>query len=250
MNEQSFKNKKAWEHRAYEFWIKRDGTPKEKANKIIKDPLSCLKKHSGEFLECNNLKIANICGSNGRKAIPLALLGADVTVFDISEENEKYALELADCANVKISYEVCDIFDINIEKYGEYFDVIYMEGGVLHYFNSINRLMDLLSNLLKCNGKMILSDFHPFRKVINKQIVERTKGNYFDSEMHNDDIAYKQYCEKEDEFPDVLLRYYTLSEILNSIIKADLKLCEFNEHPDYNDKRIPGEFTIIAKKIN
>ncbi|WP_338586771.1 hypothetical protein V6669_15535 [Paenibacillus sp. Y5S-9] len=30
MNEQSAKNKVAWEHRAYEFWNKRDGSPKEK----------------------------------------------------------------------------------------------------------------------------------------------------------------------------------------------------------------------------
>ena len=38
-------------------------------------------------LSYEGLKIANICGSCGKKAIPLALLGADVTVFDISEEN-------------------------------------------------------------------------------------------------------------------------------------------------------------------
>ena len=48
------------------------------------------------------MKIANICGSNGRKAVPLALLGADVTIFDISEENKRYAIELADCADVNI----------------------------------------------------------------------------------------------------------------------------------------------------
>lgn len=41
------------------------------------------------------MKIANPCGSNGRIAVPLALLGADVTIFDISEENKRYALELA-----------------------------------------------------------------------------------------------------------------------------------------------------------
>lgn len=151
---------------------------------------------------------------------------------------------------MRISYEVCDIFDINIEKYNEYFDVIYMEGGILHYFDNINKLMSLLSNILKYNGKMILSDFHPIRKIIDAQIAERTLGDYFDTEMHSDNIAYKKYFDNEkEEFPDVILRYYTLSEIINSVLKADFAIYKFNEHPDFCDKKIPGEFTIIAKKI-
>ncbi len=51
----------------------------------------------------------NICGSCGKKAIPLALLGAEVTVFDISETNRKYAMETAKAAGVKIRYDVCEI---------------------------------------------------------------------------------------------------------------------------------------------
>ena len=95
MNEQSATNKAAWEYRAYEFWIKRDGHPKEKAKEIRKDPRAGLKKHQALLENVEGKKIANLCGSNGRKAVPLALLGADVTVFDISKENEQYANELA-----------------------------------------------------------------------------------------------------------------------------------------------------------
>lgn len=46
MNEQSAKNKVAWEHRAYEFWNKRDGSPKEKAQQILANPLAQLKNIS------------------------------------------------------------------------------------------------------------------------------------------------------------------------------------------------------------
>ena len=38
MNEQSEKNKIAWEYRAYEFWKIRDGCEKEKAEKILNNP--------------------------------------------------------------------------------------------------------------------------------------------------------------------------------------------------------------------
>ncbi len=79
MQEQSRINKQAWEYRAYEFWEKRDGTPAEYAAIIKQDPAACLKKHRRHFEDVAGKTIANICGSNGRKAVPLALLGADVT---------------------------------------------------------------------------------------------------------------------------------------------------------------------------
>jgi hypothetical protein len=85
---------------------------------------------------------------------------------------------------------------------------------------------------------------------MDTQIAERTLGDYFETELHRDDIAFKKYYEAEGEaFPDVVLRYYTLSEIFNSILKADFAIHKFNEHPDHNNSKIPGEFTIIAMKI-
>lgn len=117
MNGQSEQNKKAWEYRAYEFWHKRDGSPTEKAIQILENPLASLKKHKHHFENIAGNKIANLCGSNGRKAVPLALLGAEVTVFDISEENQKYALELAEAANTSIEYIVTDVYDIDLDKY-------------------------------------------------------------------------------------------------------------------------------------
>jgi len=178
MNEQSIVNKKAWEYRAYEWWNKRYGSPLDKANKILKDPKGCLKKHKQYFDNIEGKKIANLCGSNGRKAVPLALLGADVTVFDISEENRKYALELAECANTYIDYIICDLYDINLKEYGAHFDILYLEGGILHYFNDINKLMSIFYLLLKAGGEMILSDFHPLRKCIGRDNSDnaRTSG--------------------------------------------------------------------------
>src|SRR5699024_11261968 len=49
LNEQSTTNKNAWEYRAYEFWNKRDGSPMEKAQEILKDPKAKLKKHQDYF---------------------------------------------------------------------------------------------------------------------------------------------------------------------------------------------------------
>lgn len=199
MNAQSQQNKKAWEYRAYEFWLQRCGTPSEYANQIRSNPLARLKKHKHHFEQVEGKRIANLCGSNGRKAVPLALLGAEVTVFDISEENRKYALELAACAQTTIRYVVTDLYEIDLQKYGGYFDLLYLEGGILHYFNELDQLMAILYALLKDEGKLILSDFHP----VNKCIASQGKVTYFDSSIKSGDVAYKGFFdEKEQEdFP-------------------------------------------------
>lgn len=248
MNEQSMTNKSAWEYRAYEFWCKRDGTPKEKARKIRENPRASLKKHQLYFSQIKEMKIANLCGSNGRKAVPLSLLGADVTIFDISEENKRYALELANCANTSIEYIVGDIYDINLTKYTDYFDILFLEGGILHYFNEIDKFMAILFSILKSNGKMILSDFHPLGRCIDPDL--KFKPNYFDNELQSGDLAYKHYFEEQEQrnFPNVSIMSYTLSEIINSVILSGFNIQKFDEHRGWKNENIPWEFTILSNK--
>lgn len=86
-------NKKAWSHKAYEFWVNELGKPDQVAKNMLKQPKKYLRRHI-EFLgNVKGKRIANILGSCGKKAIPLAILGSDVTIIDISEHNMKYATE-------------------------------------------------------------------------------------------------------------------------------------------------------------
>jgi 2-polyprenyl-3-methyl-5-hydroxy-6-metoxy-1,4-benzoquinol methylase len=250
VREQAEKNKKAWEYRAYEYWNDQ-GSPADKAIYLKNDPLARLRYHQKYFQNIKGIKIANPCGSNGRIAVPLALLGAEVTIFDISEENKRYALELAECAGVNIQYVVDDFYDVDMNIYSNCFDVVYSEGGILHYFSEIDKFTENLFKITKYNGKLILSDFHPFRKTDPESNAYQTGGDYFDSKIHKGDVAYKSFFPKEDAdgFPDCSLRFYTLSEIINSVIKAGFVIKEFNEHPNWNNSKLPGEFTIIADKI-
>ena len=49
MKEESASNKKAWEYRTYEYWLKSDGPPENRAKVIMENPLARLKKHSKYF---------------------------------------------------------------------------------------------------------------------------------------------------------------------------------------------------------
>lgn len=90
MMDYSSGNKRAWEYNAYEFWLKEEGPPSKKADKIRENPAAMLKKYSAYFDTYEGRKIANICGSCGKKAVPLAVLGAEVTVFDISQRFDEH----------------------------------------------------------------------------------------------------------------------------------------------------------------
>ena len=250
MIDYSIQNKKAWEYNAYDFWVEHSGTPSERAKKALEDPVKILKKYSAYFDTYSGIKVANICGSCGKKAVPLAILGADVTVFDISEDNKRYALEVAKAANVSLNFEVCDILEIDMEKYGGYFDVVFMEGGVLHYFHDIDEFMGIMYSLLKKGGKMICSDFHPFKKILGNSNFVQPEKNYFSTEIFEGEMAHAPFYEEEirKQMPLCSYRKYTVSEIINSIINSGFTLKKFDEHSDWKDEKIPGEFTAVASK--
>ena len=250
MKDYSEQNKKAWEYDAYNFWIQQNGSPSERAKKDVANPIGSLKKYAHYFESYEGVRVANICGSCGKKAIPLAILGAEVTVFDISEDNKRYALDVAKAADVKVNYEVCDILEIDLEKYGEYFDVVFMEGGVLHYFHDIDEFMRVMNGLLKKNGKLICSDFHPFTKISDILNLEQPTMSYFQTDVFEGEMAHARFYDEEirKQMPKCSYRKYTISEILNGIMQNGFILKKFDEHPAWENDHIPGEFTAIAIK--
>jgi 2-polyprenyl-3-methyl-5-hydroxy-6-metoxy-1,4-benzoquinol methylase len=254
VREQALTNKTAWEYRAYDFWNSHNGSPAEKAAAIKQNPLGSFHFHKRYFENTNGLKIANPCGSNGRMAVPLALLGNDVTVFDVSDENKRWALELAKEAGVTIQYVLGDFCETDLAEHGGSFDIVFSEGGILHYFSDIDAFTKTLYSITKANGQLILSDFHPYRKInrtgSSMMSVPRTNGNYFDSQLHEANVAYQNFFPPEEQslFPKCLCRYHTMSEIINSVIVSGFTIKEFLEHPNYEDKNLPGLFTIIAVK--
>lgn len=66
-------NKDAWEYRVYEWRVSHQGTPEVVAAEIVKDPKKFLRFHSDMFPDVRGKKIASICGSDGRRAVALAV---------------------------------------------------------------------------------------------------------------------------------------------------------------------------------
>ncbi|WP_242850070.1 class I SAM-dependent methyltransferase [Clostridium polynesiense] len=205
-------------------------------------------------------RIMNLMGSNGIKAVALALLGAEVTVVDFSEENKRYALELAKEAEVKIEYLLSDLLKLTDEKLWGSFDIVFAEMGILHYFSDLKPFMSMAYKLLKKDGVFVIRDFHPVStKLISsrgstaKIRKHKVDGDYFDKSLKEKLVSYSKYLNNQEQQDKVLLRLWNLGEIVTGIADSGLVIQGLEEEPNLSsdtfDKGIPKTFVITAKKI-
>ncbi|MHA2918495.1 class I SAM-dependent methyltransferase [Bacillus cereus] len=263
-------NEKSWNTAAYEAWTNHHGAPADYAKKIMKDPTREVAHYLPYIQSPKGKCIINLLGSKGNKAVALALLGADVTVVDISASNAKYANELAEAAGVSIHYIVSDVLDVNLSKS---FDIVLLELGVLHYFLDLKPLFITISQLLKPGGILILRDYHPiYTKLLGVDHPSfRASGNYFDEELIEDDVAYSILLTEaqKESLPKTTIRRWTLGEIITTLAEEHFKIEKLveehfkieklvEEHgphqrwlfpstaPEGIEERIPGLYTIIT----
>jgi SAM-dependent methyltransferase len=253
MNQKSMSdaNRNAWTHRTGEALVKVYGTPADFAEKILTDPKGHLWRTIDFLGDVKGKRIINLLGSSGRKAVPLALLGAEVTIVDISEQNMQYAVALAECAGVKIDYIIADVASFDITELKESFDIVLMELGIMHYFIDLKPLASLIYELLKPGGRYVLNEGHPIKKCIKMDSVDEPylEGDYFDTSIVESTFAYSFALEgyEESNPPKVKMRRWTLGEIITVIAEANLTIKNLSESPG-SLPHLPGHFTLLAIK--
>jgi 2-polyprenyl-3-methyl-5-hydroxy-6-metoxy-1,4-benzoquinol methylase len=252
-------NQEAWNRETYGAWVERLGQPKEAAANIARNPVKNLTVLYNKFGDLKGKKIMNLMGSNGNKAVALALLGARVTVVDFSEGNRTYAMELAKEAGVELEYIVSDVLKLPKENLTGDYDIVFAEMGILHYFTDLSPFIKIVNKLLANKGLFIIRDFHP---VSTKLITSRgstakvrkhkVTGDYFDTSLEEKDIAYSKYLSDNDQPQKVLLRRWNLGEIVTAVAKEGLIIKSLEEEPNLSsevfDKGIPKTFTLAAEK--
>lgn len=254
-----------WNEDTYAAWTSRFGTPAEAAAKLSKDPAGKLFPLDAYFGTVSGKKIMNLMGSNGMKAVALALLGAEVSVADFSEANSRYASELAREAGVQLSYIVSDVLKLPEEVLDHSYDIVFAEMGIIHYFTDLAPFMDTISHLLAPGGTFVLRDFHPVTtKLISskgstaKVRKHKVSGDYFDTALEEKKVSYSKYLpssggqDDADKHSVVYWRRWTLGEIVTAAAASGLRIRQLVEEPnlssDVYDKGIPKTFTLVAEQ--
>jgi len=247
-NKLSNQNGLAWGACSYSAWVTQYGKPQEVADKIRADPAFKLRRVIDYLPTLNGLKVANPLGSHGRIATALAVLGAKVTVFDISESNARYASELATAAGVEIEYVVGEFQSTALTKTG-CFEAVVMELGIVHYFADINHFVATLRSLISDDGLVVLNEFHPLLaksiSVNDGDILLR--GDYFLTDPESSRTPYEDFVDVD--IPACLIRKWNLGEIVTGFASGGFRIQQLVEHPSTELAQLPGSFTLVATAV-
>lgn len=103
-------------------------------------------------------KVLDIGGGPGRYSLYLAAKGCEVTLFDLSENNTKFAEEQAKLQGLKIK-TICGDACIADELLSGQFDHVLLMGPMYHLLNEIDRVkaINAALKLLKHDGVLFIS---------------------------------------------------------------------------------------------
>lgn len=233
-------NRKAWDADRYATWIASKGDPAMAAAAIARDPRHTLRRLIGHLGDVAGRRILNLQGSHGSIALALALLGAEVTVIDFAEQNGRYALEMAASACVAIDYRCADVLTAPRLGLGQFDDVV-MELGILHYHQDIDAFFGMCRAMTREGGRLLLNEFHPVQR---KLFWPHASGDYFDESLIEGVVPTPPGLPPSTE--TCLLRFWTLGEVVTALLGAGWRLASFAEHPDWDDPKRPGTYTLSA----
>ncbi|MHA2281099.1 MAG: class I SAM-dependent methyltransferase [Promethearchaeota archaeon] len=194
--------------------------------------------NSYELKEMGNVKgksLLHLQCHIGLDTLSWAREGAIVTGIDISSEGIRLAKLLAKKAKLNANFIESNLYDLPKVLYKK-FDIVYTSIGVFCWLNDLKEWGKIITQFLKPSGFFYIAEIHPFSMVFDNE----TKGikdlqvfyNYFyDPEPmeYTADGSYgsdvKIEPKKEYEWA------HSMSDIINSLIEAGLRIEFFNEYP-------------------
>lgn len=154
--------------------------------------------------------------------------GAMVTGIDLSDEAIKEATALNDQLGLNARFVCCNVYDTRT-YISEQFDIVFTSYGTIGWLPDLDRWATVIVQSLKPGGIFYIADFHPVLWMFDDDfthikypyenrevIVTENEGTYTD---RNAAIKAKEYGWN-----------HSISEILNALIRAGLKITLFNEY--------------------
>ena len=207
----------------------------------------------------------------GLDTLSLAREGAIVTGIDFSEKSIKYANQLKNELGINARFICCNIYDLK-SYIDEKFDIIYASQGIICWLKDLEDWAKLINHFLKPKGIFYIMEHHPIIDIFDEEKKEKLEIVY--PYFHN-----KEPVKCDNEHPDYSDETYivkslsyqwqwSISDIINSLIKAGLRIEFIHEFdklfyerfpqmerdedgwwylPNYRNK-IPLMFTLKAKK--
>ena len=164
----------------------------------------------------------------GMDSLDWARRGAKVTGMDLSDTAIDEARKLNNELGLDAKFICCNLYDLE-KNLDEQFDIVFTSYGVIGWLPDLEEWARIAARYLKPGGIFYIAEFHPvvwmfdeeFTHVKyyyeNKELIEiDAEGTYTDRDAP---ISGKEYSWN-----------HSISEVLNALMAAGLKLEMFNEH--------------------
>ncbi len=181
-----------------------------------------------ELTDVKGKKMLHLQCHFGMDSLSWARLGADVTGVDLSDVAINEARQLNDELQLDAKFICCNVYDVK-EHLDDKFDIVFTSYGTIGWLPDLDKWAAIIAHYLKPGGIFYMADFHPVVWMFDDDfthikysyenrevIITDSEGTYTD---HSADIKGKEYGWN-----------HSISEILNSLINAGLKIEFFNEH--------------------
>jgi len=180
----------------------------------------------------------------GLDTLSWAREGAIVTGIDISSEGVRLAKLLARQAMLEANFIESNLYDLP-KVLSEKFDIVYTSIGVLVWLNDLKEWAKIIANFLKPGGFFYIAEIHPFSMVFDNETEDikdlQVFFDYFHDPKPLEFIADGSYATKDGKMePKKEYEWaHSMSDVINSLIQAGLRIEFLNEYPYTVWKQFP-----------
>jgi SAM-dependent methyltransferase len=205
--------------------------------------------------DINGLQLLHLQCNAGQDTLSLALLGAEVTGVDISDEAIRFARQLSAESGIEAHFERADVYDwlTSAALQSSRFDIVFSSYGALVWLSDLQEWANKIAGVLKEGGRLVVMEFHPFAMVFDYDWSHRFpyfgKGEVMTWEdgigdyvaMSGSALAPSGYEQGLDEFKNPHRCHeftHSVSDLISSILSAGLTMEAWHEYPYSNGARL------------
>jgi ubiquinone/menaquinone biosynthesis C-methylase UbiE len=160
---------------------------------------------------------------------------ARVTSIDISEPQLEVARSRAAVLGLTVKFIQADVVDLSCLADAT-FDVVYTGGHVAVWVSDLQRYYGEAARILKPDGVLIVSEYHPFRRVWKRSPISlEIRFNYFDRGPHRSKAAPDVLAATRGEWEQFLFRW-TVADYISAILASGCQLVHAEEFGDASEE--------------
>jgi SAM-dependent methyltransferase len=200
-------------------------------------------------------KSVAVLGSGDNQVVfALSGLQAKVTSVDISERQLEVARQRAIELGLGVQFLRADVMDLtSLNDAG--FDLVFTGGYVASWVSDLRRFYAEAARILKPGGLLVISEYHPFRRVWKRSPTHLEVGfNYFDRGPYRSDVSEDVLYPVPGQLEQFEFRW-TVADYVSAIVGSGCRIVHAEEFGDTAEEwegapmnGLPATLLLVARR--